>query len=131
MSKLSQFNPWLVALGSRRADMPVADRGLAVSHIITFPGNVTTATLEGAVKASPDATAELAVFTVSTPVFEDGLTRWTVSLSGAQTLGLPADTDGDGVELFYYDFLLTLSGGAPQRIMGGIFTLSGFITEPA
>jgi hypothetical protein len=131
----TQYTTWLNTLGSVRADMPVSEqvRGLPVSHVITFPGNVTTATLAGAVKSSPDATAELATFTIGTPAFNSGtgLTSWTVSLSASQTLGLPADSDGDGVETFVYDFLLTLSGGPPRRIMAGLFPLSGFVTEPA
>jgi hypothetical protein len=132
---MSEYQTWLGTLGTRRADMPAAEqvRGLPISHTITFPGNVTTATLEGAVKASPDATAELATFTIGTPSFDagTGLTSWVVSLSDAQTLALPADTEGDGIETFIYDFVLTLSGGSPERIMGGLFPLSGFVTEPA
>lgn len=129
----SQYTTWLKTLGSLRADMRASEtvRGLPVSHTITYPGDVTTATLEGSVKASPDATAELATFTIGTPVFADGLTTWTVSLTGTQTGALPTDGDGDGLETFIFDFVLTLSGQGPQRIIGGLFPLSGFVTEPA
>jgi hypothetical protein len=130
------YTDWLKSLGPLRADlpgpgMPMPVRGLTVSHTMTYPGNVTTATIAGSVKASPDATAELAVFTIGSPVFADGKTTWPISLSGAQTAALPADTDGNGEETFIYDLLLTLSGGTPQRIAGGLFSISGFVTEPA
>jgi hypothetical protein len=104
---------------------------LAVNHTISYPGNMTTATLEAAVKASPDAAAELATFTIGTPSFADGKTTWSLSLTGAQTGALPADGDGDGVEFFIYDILFTPSGGTAERIAGGLFPVSGFVTEPA
>ena len=127
----TQYDTWLQTLGSLRADMPMTVRGLAISHTVTYPGNVTSATLAGSVKASPDATYELAVFTVGTAVFADGVTTWPISLTGSQTGALPADDDGDGREDFIYDFLLTLSGGTAQRVFGGLFSVSGFVTEPA
>jgi hypothetical protein len=102
-----------------------------VSHTLAYPGDVTTATLAGSVKSSPDATAELAVFTIGSPVFANGVTTWSISLSGSQTAALPADVDGNGVESFVYDLLLTLPGGTAQRIAGGLFLVSGFVTEPA
>ena len=127
----TQYDTWLQTLGTLRADMPMTVRGLAISHTVTYPGNVTTATLEGAVKASPDSATELATFTIGTPSFASGVTTWTISLNGTQTGALPADSDGDGREDFIYDFLLTLSGGSPQRLFGGLFPVSGFVTEPA
>lgn len=131
MTYQTQFPEWLYALGGRRVDMPTADRGFSVEHTITFPGNVTTATLAGTIKVSPDATVEEATWSIETPSFADGVTSWVVSLTGVQTAALPADANGDGVECFLYDFILTLSGGEPRRIMGGIFPLAGFVTEPA
>lgn len=125
------YATWLATLGTLRADMPMTVRGLPISHTVTYPGNVTTATLAGSVKASPDATSELATFTVGTPSFAGGVTTWAISLTGTQTGGLPADTDGDGETILIYDFLLTLSGGSPQRLFGGLFPVSGFVTEPA
>lgn len=127
----TQYDTWLSTLGGLRADMPMTVRGLSISHTVTYSGNVTTATLKGAVKVSPDATAELATFTVGAPAFADGVTTWAISLNGTQTGALPADGDGDGREVFIFDFLLTLSGGTPQRIFGGLFPVSGFVTEPA
>ena len=127
----SQFNTCLKTLGPLRADMPMTVRGLAISHTVTYPGDVTTAILAGSVKASPDTTSELAVFTVGTPVFADGVTTWTISMAGSVTGALPADADGDGRVDLIFDFILTLSGGTPQRLFGGLFPVSGFVTEPA
>jgi hypothetical protein len=126
---MTEYDTWLRTLGTRRADMPMTVRGLPVSHTVTYPGNVTTATLAGTVKASPDSTSELATFTVGTAVFADGVTTWPISLTGTQTGALPADTDGDGRTDLIYDFLLTLSGGSPARLFGGLFPVSGFVTE--
>jgi hypothetical protein len=129
----NEYAAWLSSLGQRRADMPVTDRLLPVAHTVTYPGNVTTATLYGAVKSAPDSTAELAVFTIGTPSFDAGTNRtsWLVTLSGTQTGTLPADGNQDGVAEFVYDFLLTLSGGVPERIFGGLFPVAGFVSEPA
>lgn len=130
---MQEFETWLKSLGKRRADMPVADRGLPVSHTITYTGDVTTATLEGSVKASPDSPSELAVFSVSAPSFDAGanLTTWAFSLTGAQTLALPVDDDGDGLVTLIYDFVFTPNGGSPRRLFGGLFPISGFVTEPS
>lgn len=127
---MTAYTEWLKSLGTRRADL-ACDRGLGSSNTLTYPGNVTTATLAGSIKAAPDSASELATFTIGTPSFSAGATTWVFSLSGSQTNALPADTDGDGVETFIFDLLLTLSGGTPQRIAGGLFTVSGFVTEAA
>jgi len=132
-----QWSNWLQSLGGRRADLPAADcvRKLAVTHFYEFPGNVTTATLTGSVKASPDAESELAVFVIGTPTFDAGnsVTRWSFGLAAGtnpnSTGALPADTAADGVATFVYDLLLTLSGGTAQRVAGGLFPVSGFVTE--
>jgi hypothetical protein len=131
----TQYTDWLLSLGGRNAPLPPCDRRLAVTHFYEFPGNVTTATLSGSVKASPDATTELAVFTIGTPVFDpdENVTRWAFSLpagTGSNSTGaLPADGNGDGVVYFVYDLLLTLSGGVTRRVAGGLFPVSGFVTE--
>jgi hypothetical protein len=127
-----EFTAWLSSLGQRRGDLPPADRLLPVPHTLTYPGNVTSSTLYGCVKAAPDSTAELAVFTIGTPSFNSAINRtvWTVSLSGSQTGGLPASGAQDGTATFVYDFILTTSG-TPVRIAGGLFPVSGFVSEPA
>jgi len=125
---MTQFPSWLKSLGTRRADLPISEqvRGQPVEHLIRYAGDVTSSALIGSVKASPDATSTLATFTVGAPALVNGETRWVVSLTGTQTGALPADANADGVEFFYYDFLLD-----GKRIFGGLFPLSGFITEPA
>lgn len=125
---MAKFPEWLKSLGRRRADLPPAVRGLPVSHDVVHPGNLTSATLEGTIKATPDAATELAAWSVSAPTFDGTNTIWVISLTGVQTLGLPSDSDFDGVERFVYDFLIT-QGGNTERLFGGIFTLSGFVTE--
>jgi len=128
------YTDWLATLGRLRADLPPCVRGLAVTHTLTYPGDLTTATLQGSVKAAPDAATELAVFTIGTPVFADGKTVWTFGLAagtGANATGNTAlNSDGpDGVDVWIYDLLLTISGGSAERIAGGLFTISGFVTE--
>lgn len=132
---MTPYADWLASLGSRRADLPPCVRKLAVSHTLTYPGDVTAATLTGSVKAAPDSATELAVFTVSSPAFADGATRWTFSLpagTGSNSTGaLPADAVGEGTITLIYDLLLTLPGGTAERIAGGLFPVSGFVTETA
>lgn len=123
------FPEWLALLAQARkgpVTMPVAVRGQAYQHNITVAGDWTSATLAGSVRAAPDSGTALATFTVGTPSLDSGSTTWVVSLTGTQTNALPDDGDGDGVELFPYDFLLN-----NQRLFGGLFPLSGHITEPA
>jgi hypothetical protein len=124
----NKFPEWLKSLGTRRADLPPAVRGQAVRHTIRWPGDQTSAVLVGTIKATPDATSELAIWSVGAGVFDGTDTRWEVSLTGGQTLALPSDNDFSGTETFVYDFLIT-QGGFTQRVFGGLFTLSGFVTE--
>lgn len=131
----SEFDIWLASLGARRRDLKDVDRGLPYRHIIRHPGNVTAWGLAGTVKASLDATEELAVFTIGTPAFDagTGFTSWTVSLTDEQTAftGVP-DVERRGRIELVYDFLVSEAGGAnPRRLMGGLFTVSGFVTELA
>jgi hypothetical protein len=124
----NKFPEWLKSLGTRRADLPPADRGQPVRHTIRWPGDQTSAVLVGTIKATPDATSELAIWSVGAGVFDGTETRWEVGLTGGQTLALPSDNDFSGTETFVYDFLIT-QGGFTQRVFGGLFTLSGFVTE--
>jgi len=124
----NKFPEWLKSLGTRRADLPPAVRGQPVRHTIVYPGDQTSAVLVGKIKATPDATSELALWSVGAGVFDGTETRWEVSLTGGQTLSLPDDGDFDGVERLVSDFLITQDGFS-QRVFGGLFTLSGFVTE--
>jgi len=132
---MTQYSEWLASLGNLRADLPACTRRLPVEHTLTYQGDVRTATLIGSIKAAPDSETELAVFSVSAPNYNAGagVTIWNFSLAGGtgpnSTGALPADTDGDGVTTLIYDLILTLPGGYPQRIAGGLFPVSGFVTE--
>lgn len=134
------FPDWLASLGQLRADLTSpqvepAVRGLAVSHSYQYPGDVTTATLEAQIRSSPDAATALAQFTIGTPVFANDVTTWDFSLAagtGVNATGHSNLVGGseDGVDLFLYDILLTLSGEDTRRVAGGLFEISGQITEP-
>lgn len=125
---MSYYKTWLRTLGTRRADMPAVVRGLPMAHRIALSGDMTSASLTGSVKASPDSTSVLAAFSISDPVFADGVTTWDFGLSRAQTGALPAGDEGESE--FIFDFLLTPSGGLTERLFGGLFPVSGFVTEP-
>lgn len=121
------WSEWLATLGTQRADLKPAVRGqLFGPFTITHPGDVTGDTLLGSVRAETDSTTALATFTIGTPSFSDGVTTWTYSLPADGWANVPADADGNGVEVLPYDFILD-----GQRIFGGLFTVSGHITEPA
>lgn len=126
------FETWLKTLGARRRDL-LCDRGLQFTHFIKYPGNVTDWELTGAIKAWPDATAELTTFVIDVDGFADGFTTFKASLDPSQTAFASApDSDGDGRVDLVYDFLLAEPDGAnARRLFGGIFTVSGFVTEPA
>jgi len=132
------FKDWLDLLAFAKKGpvyLPVAVRGLAYSQTFSVPGDYTTATVTGQVRSAPDADTALVTFTFGTPSFSAGRTTWAYSLaagSGANSTGaLPADDDGDGVQYFPFDFLLTPSGGSAERLFAGLLPVSGHITEPA
>lgn len=126
-----EFHTWLQSLGGLRADMPMTVRGLPVAHVVTYQGDMTGATLLGVVKASPDSTSELVSFQIGQPTVSNNVTSWNVSLSGVATGSLPADGDGDGLSTFVFDFILAPSGSTSfSRLFGGLFPVSGYVTEP-
>lgn len=132
-----QWTAWKATLAAQQKgplDLTPATRGQHYEITITYPGDVTTATLAGSVRSSPDSGTALAAFTIGAPAFASGVTTWTVYLvagTGAGSTGiLPADTDGDGVEYFPYDFLITFAGESAERLFGGLLPVSGHITEP-
>ena len=134
------FPEWLALLAQANkgpVTLQPAVRGQAYTVTISYPGDVTTATLEGAVAASPDSPTKLAIFSVSAPEYQSLADRtvWTCTLAsgaGANSTGaLPADTDGNGVEYLLYDFIITLSGQNPERLFGGVLPVIGYITEAA
>lgn len=133
------FDDWLQALAAAgkggsaltAQDIPSATRGLPWSMPIVLQGNWTGATITAAIRAAPDAGSALATLTVTSASYNSstGYTTWTASLasgSGANSTGsLPADTDGNGVEMFPISFLMTPSGGTEFLLFGGALTLLG------
>jgi len=127
----SEWTDWLNQLALDKKGpvrFSAATRGLPWAAVVQFPGNVTTATLEMEVRASPNSPTKLLDVTVGTPAFSGGLTTWGLSLTGSQTNGLP--TTESGVAEFPVDAVLTLSGGIAERLFGGVLPVSGFVTVP-
>ena len=133
------FDNWLrqlAAAGKGGADLsltdiPPATRGNAWSMTVRFAGDWTTAAIAGTIRAEPDAASALATLSFTGGSYDGGTgyTTWTASLAagtGSNSTGiLPADTDGDGVEVFPMAVYLTPSGGTAQLLWAGLFTLLG------
>lgn len=135
----TQYTAWLQSLAAANkgpVTLPTATRKLAYSHVIALTGpDYSGATITGQVRSSPDSDTILAAFTIGTLAYSDGVTTVPISLAagtGSNSTGvLPADSDLDGVEYFPFDFLMTPSGGAAERLFGGLLPVSGHITLPA
>lgn len=125
---VTQYDRWLRALGSRRRDLE-CDRYMPFVHPIHLQGDWTTFTIEGAIKATPDASEELKSFDVDPPVFEDGFTTFMVFLAAGDTLGLPPANGTGRVDVIYDIVLFDAARVAPRRLFGGLFTVIGFVTE--
>lgn len=133
------FDVWLQALAAAGKggsaltadEIPTATRGTAFSYPIVMLGDWTGATIAAAIRAAPDAASALATLTISSASYNGvtGYTTWTATLAsgtGANSTGsLPADTDGDGVEIFPISFLFTPSGGTQSLLFGAPFVLLG------
>lgn len=134
----NQFQTWLTGLAAAKKGPVILDaatRNLAWSYIIRINGDYSGAAFIGQVRAAPDSDSVLVTFTIGTPDFADGVTTLTISLAagtGANSTGaLPADGDGDGMEYFPFDILITPSGAVQERLFGGLLPVSGHITLPA
>lgn len=129
---MTTFDEWLRGLGAAQkgpVTLPAASRGRVWNTSIALPGDWTGATLRGEIRLDPDASPALVAFTVSGPSVGGGESLFSLSLTDAQTSSLPSDSDGDGIEYFPFDLLLTPSGGDEELLFGGTFTLLGRITE--
>jgi len=130
-----EFADWLAQLGRDRkgpVTFEAVTRGLPwVGTTVTFPGNVTTATLQMQIRAAPNSATVLEDVTIGTPSFADGKTTWALSMTAAETLALPGIENENGLAYLPTDVLLTLSGSSAQRLFGGILPVSGYITLPA
>lgn len=129
---MTTFDDWLRALksaGKGPVDLPAAMRGLRWQEILSLPGDLTGAVLEGAVRIEPDAADTLAEFIIAGPDVSNGTSTWVVSLNagdGPDSTGiLPVDGDADGVVQLPFAIKLTPSGGNRELLFGGTFTLLG------
>lgn len=124
------FDEWLRQLGTAGkgpVTLPAAVRGEPWSRPIELEGDWTGSALAGSIRVAPDSATVLASFTVTGPVVAAGFTTFTLSLSGAQTGGLPDDSDGDGVEPFPFMLRFTPSGEPEELLFGGILPVLGAV----
>lgn len=132
------FETWLHELTlARKGGVRLSGirRGSAWSQSIVISGDYSGATFRGSVKVAVDADdPALASMTFGTPTYsaETGKTTVTMSLAagtGANSTGsLPSDSDGDGVEDFPFDVLMTPSGGTEELLFGGVLAVIGRVT---
>lgn len=130
------FDTWLHTLqaggkGGASVSLKLATRGLAWEDVIEISGDWSDATIEGSIRAAPDAASALATVTVSAGTYDagDDVTTFDVSLAsgtGSNSTGiLPSDSDGDGVEYLPIAFYMTPSGGSKELLFGAAFPLTG------
>lgn len=128
---MTPFDKWLAALAAAGKG-PVTlycDRGVDFEKQIAIQSDLTGATLRGEVRVNPDATGSaLATFDVSAVSVVAGVSTFTLGLTQTEVNALPASATGEGVVHLPFDLLITLSGGAEQRLFGGTFEVSGQVT---
>lgn len=128
----SQWSTWLqyhAAAGKGGVTLAAASRDRIHKLIFNLTGDWTGATLRGQLRASPDAPGSpLAEYAISGPVVAGGVTTFTCRLEPADFVGIPADSDLDGVEELPFDFLLTPSGGEEELFFAGVLPVTGRIT---
>jgi hypothetical protein len=120
-----QYQEWLRLLRQARkgpVTLPVCVRGQEYRHTIEIEGDWTTGTLASEIKVAPNADTPLATFAIGNVSFDGTYTSFECFLSASETLALPALPEG--VDNFLYDFLLN-----GERLIGGLFPVSGFITD--
>lgn len=135
----TQYTAWLQSLAAANKGPVIlwpATRKLVYNHVIALTGpDYSGAAFAGQVRSAPDSDAILAAFSIGTITYSGGKTFVPISLAagtGSNSTGvLPADSDLDGIEYFPFDFLMTPSGGAAERLFGGLLPVSGHITLPA
>lgn len=141
----TSFDAWLRALTASGRRIPdgriTIDRGLPFFWGFTLGGDWTGATLACSLRLEPDTPGStLFDFTCATLPFDptptsefpDGCTPFTISATAVQTANpanLPSDDDDDGIAQAAIDFVLTPSGGSPWRLMGGLATVAGKVTD--
>lgn len=130
------FPDWLQQLsraGKRIPDGSITiDRGLPFKWPFALEGDWSEATVAASLRLYPDAAgAPLAALDVTGTSFDSSsnLTTFAVSLTETQTETLPADTALDGIVQLAFDVLLTPLGSIQFRLMGGVATVAGKVTN--
>lgn len=130
------FEPWLrqlAASGRRIPDGTITiDRGAPFNWTFTVTGDWTGAAVKAALRLEPDAAGAVLVALTATNDGYDagsGKTRFTLSLTKAQTGALLPDDDGDALVSVAIDVLFAPSGGVQERLMGGAAVIAGKVTD--
>lgn len=131
---MTTFDEWLRQLRAAGKLAPNGiniDRGMPFAWTFALGGNWTGATIASSLRLAPEAEPVVANFTAANEGYDAGAdaTTFTISLSGAQTAALTADTDGDALVRLAWDVLLTPSGGTTMRLLGGVATIAGEVTS--
>lgn len=105
-----------------------AGRHADFTESISFDSDLSSATFAAKVRATPDESGTAAAtMTISSPVYSDPNTTFSMSLSKAQMEAMPAAAVlGDDKEL-YWDMTM-VSGGITKVIFAGKFTVLAGVT---
>ena len=133
MAEKSEWRVWLHLLKAAGKG-PVtwrANRHTAFKQIVRIQGDWTGAAMRGDIRSSPDAVGSpLAVFTITGPTVADGYSTFTLNISKATMVALPADADADGQTRLVFDVLLDPAGSAADEVLfGGEFIVIGGVTQ--
>lgn len=132
---MTTFDDWLRQLRAAGKLAPNGiniDRGLPFTWTFALGGNWTGANVASSLRLDPDGTGSIVEdFATSNNGYNAGLnaTEFTLSLSAAETAALPVDGDGDGLVQLAWDVLFTPSGGTKMRLLGGVATVAGKVTN--
>jgi len=132
---VTQFEAWLQQLGSAgkriKPTIPI-DRGLPFAFIFSMQGDWAGSQISASLRLFPDAGGDtLADLTCAEPAYDpiDDLTIFSMTLTGAQTQDLPSDALLEGVVRVAIDIVLRPAGYNPFRLMGGVATIVGKVTN--
>ncbi|MGX7926450.1 hypothetical protein ACWPMX_07740 [Tsuneonella sp. HG094] len=132
---MTTFEEWLRQLRAAGKLAPNGiniDRGLPFAWTFALGGDWTGATIASSLRLDPDAAgATVEDFTCSNDGYDADAdaTEFTLALTDAETAALIADTDGDALVQLAWDVVFTPSGGDTMRLMGGIATVTGKVTN--
>lgn len=129
---IDRFPKWSAQLkkdGVGPFAMPSIVRTLPYGVTLTLEGDFSLSTFTMQARAAPDSPQVLATFTCDPGDFANDETRIRITLGSGAQGGLPADTDGDGVEILVYDIICSPPVGNDFRILGGLIPISGIVTQ--